>query len=577
MAQLEPLNIRISGNSAGLSTAISDAQGKLSSFASTVSGKLTAALATLAPIGAGGGLGFATKLAADAQDAELTFKSLTGSMSESRKVLADLKKFGASTPFEFTKDVKPAAQQLLNYGFSVSELEGQLKIIGNVAAVSGSSFSELAMLVGRARSNNLLFTDDLNQLSDRAIPILDLLSQRFGVTADEVRKLASEGKVNFSDLQAVLETLGGEGGKFGKAMEERSAVLNGVISTLKDNVVGLAENIGKALIPAASSFVNSINSMVLKLSSLNTSTVETIAKITAMAAGFGAAAIVVPRLVQAFTALVASIRAVGTASAIAQALSGPKGWATLAIGVAAAAAAVYSVDGLFESLAEKQRAVAAAGDEVSESFREIEKRAIDSGDSIAKLQKDQDSWLKQAETIRQQLASPEERYTKSIEDLGLAVTQGGLEFDFFARGVRKAYEELQKAKEASKNLELPDAVLKGSQELIDLQLNASINDDGVDLKAREAEVAAQLKAVGEQLKAESQATVDAMAKAAVDSAELNVAKLTKSLEGARQQLEESKKQLDEAIAARDATIAGNNTFFASVQKNLLGNELPQPV
>ncbi len=481
MAQeLEPLNLKITGNANGLSAALGKAQGDISGFTSSIQGKLAAIAAVAVP---SGGLGFAVKLAADAQDAELTFKSLTGSMETAKKVLADLQAFSASTPFEFTQDVKPAAQQLLTYGFSVDELKNQLTILGNVAAVSGADFTELAKLVGRARSTNLLFTEDLNQFSDRAIPVLDMLAKRFGVTGAEVRKMASEGKINFADLQAVLEALGGEGGKFASAMEERSKTLNGQISTLKDNFTLLSQSVGEALVPAANEAVQVLSKIVEWMRGLDASTVETTVKIAAFSAGFAAAVTILPKVIALGTQVVATIRAIATAQTVMQALAGPKGWATLAVGLAAAGVAVYGVDKMFESLSATQEQSAKASQAVAQGFKEVEKRSADGAASLKEFQD-------KANGIKTTLATPDEKYKAKLEELSQAVIKGGLDFEFFRRGVRAAYEELEKFNQQQIESSRPKFATRGSKEAREI----------LDKRAFDAKVGSQVESEVDRLK-----------------------------------------------------------------------------
>ncbi len=502
MAQeLEPLNLRITGSTNGLSAALGKGQRDIAGFAQTIqdqaskiSSRVSSIAAIVLPAGLAGGAGFGVKLAADAQDAELTFKALTGSMEKAKSVLADLQAFSASTPFEFTQDVKPAAQQLLTYGFSVEELKTQLTILGNVAAVSGADFTELAKLVGRARSTNLLFTEDLNQFSDRAIPVLDMLAQRFGVTGAEVRKMASEGKINFSDLQAVLVALGGEGGKFASAMEERSQTLNGQISTLKDNFTLLSQKIGEALIPAVNQGVQVLAEIVDWMRNLDADTVETTAKVAAFTAGFAAATLILPKVIAIGKELIITLRAIATAQGVAQALSGPAGWATLAAGIAAAGAAVYGVDKLFDGLAESQKSTAVASGEVAKGFKEVEKRTVDSGKELKELEKQQKKLVNEAERFRDELATPIEAYYAKIDKLGDAVVDGGLEFEFFARGVAKAYEELEKATSEADKFQLPKAILAGTQE----DLLATLNPQG---KKRNDLLVEQRQAVRDEVEA----------------------------------------------------------------------------
>ncbi len=179
------------------------------------------------------------KLAGEAEQAKVAFEVLLGSGEAANKMLADLQKFAATTPFQFP-EIRQSAQLLTAFGFSAEDVQQQLKVLGNIAAGTGQPITELAELVGKARVQNTIFSEDLNQLTGRGIPVLDLLAQRFGVTTDSVKKLASEGKIQFADLNAVLTALGDGSGRFAGLMEKQSATLLGTFSTLQDNVSAVA-------------------------------------------------------------------------------------------------------------------------------------------------------------------------------------------------------------------------------------------------------------------------------------------------------------------------------------------------
>lgn len=445
--QLAPLNLKITGSANGLSQALGKAQRDVDAFKANINAKMAAVsessggggllglgalrIGPIAAIGAAfaGAAAYATKLAAGNQDLELTFKALTGSADKARETIASLNQFAAKTPFK-APEVVSAAKSLLTYGFSAEEVEKQLKVIGNVAAVSGTKFDELAMLVGRARATNLVFTEDLNQFSDRAIPVIDQLSKRFGVTGAEVRKLASEGKINFGDLQAVLEALGGEGGKFADAMADRAGTLSGQLSTLYDNFEAIAKNVGSIFVPALTACAKALNSVLEIVKDLS----EQLAK----------------NLGQFFGLFIEE-----TVKKINQLLA----FATDAYNL------IAEKSGLFGKIEAPKINFKPLVDEATTAFKEIEKRSIEASNTISN---GFDNWKSKADSIRDSLATPAEEYAKRIEELSQAVMQGGLEMEFFARGVQRAQEALQSAT-SGMGSRRPKAILQGSAE--DLALN----------------------------------------------------------------------------------------------------------
>ena len=197
---------------------------------------------------------------AAAEKTAVAFRVLVGDVEQSTAALKELRSFAASTPFSFP-EIADAGRMLLAFKFSTQELGKELQILGNLAAGTNQPIGELAELVGKARVQTTIYSEDLNQFTGRGINVLDGLAARFGVTTAEVKKLASEAKISFSDLQVVLEELATGTGKFNGLMEEQSKTLSGSFSTLKDNVGTVAISIGNELLPALKAAVNWSNQL----------------------------------------------------------------------------------------------------------------------------------------------------------------------------------------------------------------------------------------------------------------------------------------------------------------------------
>lgn len=185
-------------------------------------------------------------LAAEAEQSAVAFRVLLKDADAADKMLRELKQFAASTPFQFP-ELRASGQMLLAFGYSASEVTKQLEILGNIAAGTNTPISELAELMGKNRVQGVINTEDLNQLGGRGINVLDGLAKRFGVATTEVKKLASEGKISFADLQAAMEDL--SAGDFAGLMVEQSATLNGQFSTLKDTIGEIKTELGTSLLP----------------------------------------------------------------------------------------------------------------------------------------------------------------------------------------------------------------------------------------------------------------------------------------------------------------------------------------
>lgn len=206
-------------------------------------------------------IGFASTSLQEAGKLEslgITYKGLLGGAEKAQNALAELQQFTASTPFQFD-EVNKAGASLLNAGVSVDNLKGRLRVLGNVAAGTGSSMSEMARMTARVMQSGKVGLEEIEFLTQRNISAYSLLAERLGVSTKEVMKLSSQGKLNASDFEAILDHLGGMQGKFGLAMVEQSQTLEGRLSTLRDQYSMIAAQVGEKMLPAAQRFLDAID------------------------------------------------------------------------------------------------------------------------------------------------------------------------------------------------------------------------------------------------------------------------------------------------------------------------------
>jgi tape measure domain-containing protein len=185
-----------------------------------------------------GAAGWGVSLAVQAEQAQIAFTTMLGSATQAKTLLGDLSSFAATTPYE-SPEVVQAGKQLLAYGVSAADIIPTLTQLGDVASGVGAPLGDIAYLFGTAKTQGRLFSADINQFTNRGIPIIDALASTMGVAQSQVKKLVEEGKVGFPELQAAFSHMTGSGSQFGGIMAAQSQSLGGLWSTLKDNV-GLA-------------------------------------------------------------------------------------------------------------------------------------------------------------------------------------------------------------------------------------------------------------------------------------------------------------------------------------------------
>lgn len=178
------------------------------------------------------------------QQLEVAFNTMLGSAEQAGALMEQLVYTAAITPFGL-EDVAQGAKQLLAYGLEADKVNGMLIRLGDIAAGLSVPLNDLVYLYGTTMAQGRLYTQDLNQFTGRGIPMIQELAKQFGVAESKVKELVEEGKVGFPEVQKVIESLTGEGSKFGGLMEAQSKTITGQISNIEDAFQTMLNNIGK--------------------------------------------------------------------------------------------------------------------------------------------------------------------------------------------------------------------------------------------------------------------------------------------------------------------------------------------
>lgn len=178
------------------------------------------------------------------QQLEVAFKTMLGSAEQADALMRQLTRTAATTPFGL-EDVAQGAKQLLAYGFEAEKVNETLIRLGDIAAGLSVPLGDLVYLYGTTMAQGRLYTQDLNQFTDRGIPMIAELAKQFGVAESKVKSLVEDGKVGFPEVQKAIESLTDEGGRFGGLMEAQSRTITGQISNIEDAISMMFNELGQ--------------------------------------------------------------------------------------------------------------------------------------------------------------------------------------------------------------------------------------------------------------------------------------------------------------------------------------------
>jgi len=202
----------------------------------------------------------AIEAAADMEMLTTQFEVMLGSTEAANDMMAELKKFSASTPFAL-EDLAKGSQQLLSFGVSQDKVIDTMRMLGDTAGGNAEKLNGLVLAYGKVSTKGKASLEELNMMAERGLPIFDTLAEQLNVTKEEMFKMVSKGQISAENVEAAFASMTGAGGMFFEGMKKQSETLKGIISTMKDNFTLLLADVGTAFIPV----MKELNKMLIEL------------------------------------------------------------------------------------------------------------------------------------------------------------------------------------------------------------------------------------------------------------------------------------------------------------------------
>jgi len=287
-----------------------------------------------------------------------------------------------------TKAIQNAAT-FREFGVTVFDSSGSMQ---NMAAIIGDLETALA---GMSDEQAKLTLATLG-FSDKSVAFVQTL-------------LGTSSKIR--DYEAALR---GAGGATADIANKQMTPLQKATNLLRTNFDLLSQNIATVVTPTLVSLIESVSTIVGWMANFDVSTAKTIVQIAAFSAALLFALKIIPMIVTGIRTIVVALRTMTIAQAVAQAMEGPTGWATLAASMAIAAGAAYAVGTAFNGLT----------DTMAETSVEA-KKAVDAAKSI----------------------EPPPTHSDKLAEFKTLLGEDAAAMDTLAVSTSKAAEELEAAKE----------------------------------------------------------------------------------------------------------------------------------
>lgn len=196
--------------------------------------------------------GFSRALGID--DAKGKLKGLGYGLKAIEKITNSTLEAVRGTAFSLDQAMTVAASSLASGIKPGQELTKYLRGVADAATIAGADLNEMGSIFNKVQANGRMMTEELNQLQDRGLPILSWLAKDFGVTAEAMREMVSDGAVDAARFRKVIEkNIGGAALESGQTVRGAwanlqaamarvgAAVADKILPKLRDAFMGLTK------------------------------------------------------------------------------------------------------------------------------------------------------------------------------------------------------------------------------------------------------------------------------------------------------------------------------------------------
>lgn len=326
---------------------------------------LVAAYVSFATVRAG------ARIAADMEQAKISFEIMAGSAEAGLKMFGDIRRFAASTPITLP-GAQQAARTMLAFGIANEKVLPTMRALGDISGGNDEQFRGLALAFSQTTAAGRLMGQEVLQMINAGFNPLAEISRTTGRSMADLKKEMELGKISVEMVEQAMMTATTGTGRFAGMMDRMSVTATGAYNQLASSVQEVAGEIGEKLLPTAARAMQMMERMIRGAFDWSKNLEQPKAQLVAMVGAFGATVLIAPKVIAAFVGITKAIAALTKAQVVAQAFTGPKGWAVLAAGAVAAAGALYLVDEAYAGIASEAEKAAAAIDSVGAANRKIE-------------------------------------------------------------------------------------------------------------------------------------------------------------------------------------------------------------
>lgn len=241
MARATPVKIAIIANASQAAGVFKKTAGEAKTWGQRVGG----AIKGVAKVGAGAALGLiglsltkGFQRLNNLDTAKTKMKALGFSSKATKSMMDSALKSVKGTAFGLDEAATSAASAAAAGVKQGKAMDGYLKMIADGASITGRSMTDFGAIVNKVQTNGVASMAELNQINDAGIGITQALAKEYGVSAIEMKKMVSSGKVDAATFNKVL----------GKMTNDAAKTMGETLPAKVANMVASLGRIGAAFL-----------------------------------------------------------------------------------------------------------------------------------------------------------------------------------------------------------------------------------------------------------------------------------------------------------------------------------------
>lgn len=197
------------------------------------------------------------------ENAQAKLAGLGHSASEVEKIMKNANAAVLGTAFGLDEAATVSASAVAAGIKPGRDLEKTLKLVADSATIAGTDMNSMGQIFNKVATSNKLQGDVINQLNERGIPIVQLLSKSLGVSTEKVYELSKAGKISFADFQKAMESgVGGAALKSGETFTGAFANMQAALGRLgAASLSGIFPHMTKSVVNVTT-FVNNLTKAI---------------------------------------------------------------------------------------------------------------------------------------------------------------------------------------------------------------------------------------------------------------------------------------------------------------------------